>query len=85
MFFLTMLMYRMSQSRAPNIGLENLLSLNLVAFVCIPGGMTLYNLADYNGLKIIVFILLYFYIKNNTVNLRVEGPVEMGRVYASKQ
>lgn len=61
---LSKLLTRMARCNKSQVGLHNLLVVYMVGSVCIPGGMTLFNLSDYSGgLKIIVFLFFYFFIK----------------------
>ena len=68
LFILTVIMMKLSYCRGPGIGLHNLLAVYFVACVCVSGGMSLYNMADAGGLKVIVFIILYIVLKGKRIS-----------------
>ena len=70
LLLITLLLLKMTQCNSPSIGVHNLLAVYMVASVCVPGGMSLYNLADAGGLKVIMFFFIFIILKNNVVVIK---------------
>lgn len=64
MLLLTSITTQTARCKSSKIGLHHILILYIVAWVCLPGGMTLFLLSDYAGLRIVVIAFYYILLKN---------------------
>ena len=73
MLLLTSITTQSARCKSSKIGLHHILILYIVAWVCLPGGMTLFLLSDYAGLRIVVIAFYYILLKNFSKKINRNG------------